>query len=174
MSRFLHCAAVTLVLAAAVPAVGRGWKTPPDLEADHLPRLCERFDGAPNSKFRLPQPGAESWPVYRLVRDEVEFRVALDPDTHQVRAVSTKDPGFRTPEGVGLGSTLGEARQQSAGELRCPAGWNCFADLPSGWSLGFSVVHTDPETKQMEYRDPGDDSAVNSLVLRGSCEGGSH
>ncbi len=165
--RFLFCVA----LVATSPAVGRGWKTPPDLETDHLPRLCERFDGTPRSKFRLPHPGAENWPVYRLVWEETEFRIALDPDTRRVRALSTKDLKFRTPEDVGLGSTLLEVRKKSAGELHCEAGWTCLIALPSGWSAGFSAVHTDPETNKMEYRDPGDDSPVNSLLLRGECDG---
>jgi hypothetical protein len=165
--RFILCA---VTLAATVPAVGRGWKTPPDLETDHLPRLCEQFDSSPDSKFRLPHPGAENWPVYRFVQEGIEFRIALDPGTQRVRALSTKDLKFRTPEDVGLGSTLKEVRQKSDEKLQCEAGWTCFLALPSGWIVGFSTVHMDPETNKMEYRDPQADSTVNSLLLRGECD----
>jgi hypothetical protein len=42
--------------------------------------------------------------------------------------------------------------------------------LPSGWSAGFSTVYSNPETHKIEYREPSDESQVNSLVLRGECE----
>jgi len=169
--RYLIRSAVALaVLLAALPAVGRGWKTPPELESDHMPALCERMDGAPASKFRLPQAGAEDWPVYRTFWEDREFRIALHPETHRVRIVSAKDAGFRTPEGIGLGSKLKEAREKSGGEVLCATGWTCFLALPSGWSAGFSTVHSNPDTGKIEYRDPGDDSEVSSLTLRGECE----
>jgi hypothetical protein len=167
--RFATSAVVVLVTLAAVPALGRGWKTPPELEFDHMPTLCERVDEAPASKFRLPHTGAENWPVYRAFWEEHELRIALHPETHRVRIISTKDAGFRTPEGIGLGSSLKEVREESGGEVQCAAGWTCFLTLPSGWSAGFSTVHSNPDTDKIEYRDPDDDSTVNSLVLRGEC-----
>jgi hypothetical protein len=161
---------VAMVFLAALPAASRGWKTPPRLEIGHMPQLCEWIDGTPASKFRLPGPMAEDWPVFLVIWEEHEFRVALDPETFRVRALSTEDPAFRTPEGVGLGSTLQEARERSAGEVRCGSGWTCFARLPSGWNAGFSTVYSNPETQKIEYREPVDEAPVSRLVLHGECE----
>jgi hypothetical protein len=168
--RFLAGAVIIVAFAAGLPAAERGWKTPPELELDHLPRLCERIDGAPDSKFRLPLPGAEEWPVYRVLWEAREFRVALDPEAHRVRILSAEDPEFRTPAGIHLGSTLREVREKAAEEVRCGSGWNCFAALPSGWSAGFSTIHSNPATGKIEYRDPDDESRVNSLLMYGECE----
>jgi hypothetical protein len=53
-----------------------------------------------------------------------------------VKYVSTKDPRFKTPEGISVGMRYSDVRTRSKSAIKFP-GWAWAIELPSGWSAAF-------------------------------------
>jgi hypothetical protein len=86
------------------------------------------------------------------------FTVASTDNKH-ISYISTSDPSFRTPEGVGVGSALQEL-QKKYGPMSEETGWAYFFVLPSGWCASFSIS---PLTG---IREPSGNAKVSWLFKR--------
>ena len=75
-------------------------------------------------------------PAYEVEHEGLEFTVCAYKDM-LIHHVSTKDPRFRTPEGIAVEVSLKEVLDVSKGKLVEESGWAFFVSLKSGWNAAF-------------------------------------
>ena len=80
-------------------------------------------------------------------------------DKRCISYISTSDPAFVTPEGIGVGSTLEELKRQY-GPISEETGWAYFYVLPSGWCASF------PISPLTGIREPSGNAKVSWLFKR--------
>ena len=56
----------------------------------------------------------------------------------KVKYISTSDSGFRTPEGIKVGTPLVDLMRDGKFKLHHEPGWACYVPLPSGWAASFN------------------------------------
>ena len=70
--------------------------------------------------------------VYHVRVANALFAVSVDASTSRVTTISTRDPHFRSPEGVSVGLSVSALANDSAKWHSVPA-VGCLFVLPSGW-----------------------------------------
>ena len=78
-------------------------------------------------------------PVFKIEVQSYEFEVATGYG-ERIDWVSTTDRRFRTPEGIGVGSSMKEVSRRVDAEVLGIPGWACFVELPSGWKAAFGFT----------------------------------
>lgn len=86
----------------------------------------------------------------------VNFFVASN-DGKMIEYIKTSDPGFVTPEGLSVGSSVDDVRRAGGGEVLGEYGWAFYSRLPSGWRAVFSGMpdHEEPRTSGLLLNVPG-------------------
>ena len=79
---------------------------------------------------------AQLLPSCEVTEGGITFLVAADTDA-MVRYVSVSDPRFFTPEGITVGSWLGEVLAAGGMQPQAEPGWAFHSELPSGWAAAF-------------------------------------
>ncbi len=119
--------------AAEKPGGGRRYKAVKD-----EPRLGQRVSPDPRRHLDLLMTASGGLqPSYDVSHGGIHYTVATDNDETVIEYVSTRDPAFRTPEGLAAGDTLGRVLAVSKSEVRRERGWAFHVALPSGWSAAF-------------------------------------
>lgn len=128
----------------ASPPAQEGWSRPPMLE-DAIPVASEPVIGQPLLPFHSPAAGktivssSHMEDSYLIRVDQILYTVSVD-DQGLVSHLFTSDPAFRTPEGLYVGSTVGELRAAGATDFAYEHNWGCSAKLPSGWRAAAEFV----------------------------------
>ncbi len=79
---------------------------------------------------------AQLLPSCEVTDGGITFLVAADPDA-VVKYVSVSVPRFATPEGITVGSRLGEVLAAGGMQPQAEPGWAFHSKLPSGWAAAF-------------------------------------
>lgn len=66
----------------------------------------------------------------------ISYLFAVD-DQNRVIYIQSQDPSFRTPEGLGVGSTLDQIIAGGGRTVVYETGWAHYSELPSGWCAMF-------------------------------------
>jgi hypothetical protein len=99
-------------------------ETPPEVSIGRVPVLGEELH-APSSL-----------PVFTVMHYGIGYSVTLD-GLNRVASITVFDPRFRTPEGIGVGSTLAAALAVATRPEVRKSGWGFVVELPSGWRAAF-------------------------------------
>ena len=100
-----------------------------------VPELGDRLV-LPSGSDLLLVASSQTWPHKEFKVSGITYDIASD-DKNLVAYVSTQDPSFRTPEGLGVGSTLEQTLATGAKSPWAEPGWAFHTRLPSGWSAAF-------------------------------------
>jgi len=103
-------------------------------------------------------------PQDRIVGKGLDFDVALD-ELNRIIFISTKDPTFRTPEGIGPQATLEEVLAHGGSPVIYETGWAHYSMLPSGWCAGFYGASYNEKGLQL-FQAPASRSKVDFIFKR--------
>ena len=82
---------------------------------------------------------ADAWPYQQITVSGLSYGVAVNKQSGKVAYVDIRDPKFKTPEGLSVGSTLEQVLATGAKAPWGEPGWAYHTQLPSGWSAAFVV-----------------------------------
>ena len=100
-----------------------------------LPRLGDHFV-VPENTTQVMTSSSQTWPSRIIQVDQISYVVAVN-QYFQVVYISTHDSRFRTPEGLGLNSTLAQVLATGGRPVVYETGWAHYSELPSGWCAAF-------------------------------------
>jgi hypothetical protein len=143
--RLLVSGAIVLVISFCRGALGAEFTAP----LFPLPEDAESLDaqpmlGAPSPfrsepTFSTVIASAQIDSAYYARYKGILFTVAVSRE-RRISYIATSDSSFHSPEGIHVGSSVGQAHAAGAGELFREPGWACHSKLPSGWYVATALV----------------------------------
>jgi len=106
---------------------------------DALPELGKPLPFHPESPFKLMVTSSHMEDACFIRVSGIVYTAAVDGEG-LVSYLSTWDPAFRTPEGLGVGISVDELRAAGAAHFAYEYTAGCSAELPSGWRAGAEFV----------------------------------
>lgn len=111
---------------------------PPAYVFDKEPQLGTTFPiSRPSSEFWVTAAG-QLRPSYAASFGGVRYVIAVD-DTRRIRYIETRDPEFRTREGLHIGVTEADVLAAGGGAAIDEPGFGRYSRLQSGWSAYYGM-----------------------------------
>ncbi len=154
--------------------------TPEIIILSEIPKLNSYLDDsirqASNNIGRVISSGQIS-PSIKIKYDGIIFDIAWDLD-NRVNDIMTTDPNFSTTDGVKINMTLKELKNLQDIKIVKMPGWGYYAELNSGWGVGFSVDETmtgrelvDSDSVKWIFKKPGFRTKTTSSQKKDNQQG---
>jgi hypothetical protein len=156
--KLLVCLTLALSLSATMPKSDIKLEIGAKLNRKYIPRKI--------SEEILTHP-SQTRPFIKRTIDGVEYIIAFDQRTREIRYIHTDDKNFRTKNGLRVGSEISVAKNQ----IVSYPGWEVRAPItPDGW---YPVVGYDLPKIGTSPDDASQKSSTLTLTIIGFSKGGS-